>query len=172
MSLYSKIKGLSYEMEEYLYELQHTTSESEPQRVDFLVKEYKKDLINFLDLTGKDLKSLSKEQKEEVLELNFKYNAIYKNLIIAEEAAEKIRKTERVNLYPDHLNELICALLGKKKIKKEEYSVTEESVVSHFIEKKDLKRLSKLEKKYKLKKIKLTDYLCDIIEKMYSFAPF
>ena len=168
MSLYSKIKGLSYEMEEYLYELKHTISENDPQRVDFLVKEYKQDLIKFLDLMRKSLKGLSEEQEKEVLELNFKYDAIYNNL----KAIEKTKKMERVDLHPDHLNELICALLGKKKIKKEEYSVTEESVVSHFIEKKDLKRLSKLEKKYKLKKIKLTDYLCDIVEKMYSFKPF
>ena len=169
MSLYSKIKGLSYEMEEYLYELKYTTSESDPQRVDFLVKEYKRDLINFLDLTGKDLKSLSGEQKEEVLELNLKYGAIHDNLKLI----EKIKKIERVNLYPDHLYELVCALLGGKKIKKGEYLATDESIVSHFIEKKeDLKRLSKLERKYRLNKIKLTDLLCDITEKMYFFKPF
>ena len=158
-------------MEEYLYELQNTTSESNPQRVDFLVKEYKQDLVKFLDLTGKDLKSLSEEQKEEVLELNSKYSAIYKNL--KELESSKAKRRERVDLYPDHLHELICALLGSKKIKRGEYLVTDESIVSHFIDKKeDLEMLSKLERKYRLKKIKLTDYLCDITERMYFFKPF
>ena len=169
MSLYSKIKGLSYEMEEYLYELKHTISENDPQRVDFLVKEYKQDLIKFLDLMRKSLKGLSEEQEKEVLELNFKYDAIYNNL----KAIEKTKKMERVDLHPDHLRELVCALLGSKKIKRGEYFATDESIVSHFIDGKEgLKTLSKLEKKYNLKKIKLTDYLCDIVEKMYSFKPF
>lgn len=169
MSLYSKIKGLSYEMEEYLYELKSTTSESDPQRVDFLVKEYKQDLVEFLELTGKSLKSLSEEQRKEVLELNSKYDAIYNNL----KEIEKSKKIEKVDLYPDHLRELVCVLLKSKKIKKGEYLVTDESIVSHFIDKKeDLKILSKLEKKYNLKKIKLKDHLCDIVEKMHSFMPF
>ena len=156
-------------MEEYLYELKHTISENDPQRVDFLVKEYKQDLIKFLDLMRKSLKGLSEEQEKEVLELNFKYDAIYNNL----KAIEKTKKMERVDLHPDHLHELVCVLLKSKKIKKGEYLVTDESIVSHFIDKKeDLKILSKLEKKYNLKKIKLKDHLCDIVEKMHSFMPF
>ena len=83
------------------------------------------------------------------------------------------KKIEKVDLYPDHLHELVCVLLKSKKIKKGEYLVTDESIVSHFIDKKeDLKILSKLEKKYNLKKIKLKDHLCDIVEKMHSFMPF
>ena len=171
MSLFSKIKGLSYEMEEYLYELKSVTSDIDHERVSFLTREYEKDLADFLDLSKGDLKSLSLEQKEEILELREKYEMVQQNLI--EFKNESNLAKEQSSPYSDIFEELIVAMLGKPKAKTKKYRIMKDTLISDFLfRKEDLKVLSKLEKKYNLKKIGLKDRIWDIAEKMYNFRPF
>lgn len=191
MSLYSKIKGLAYEMEEYLYELKEISSDTKPQRVDFLVKEYKKDLKTIIKLTEEYLmgvngsKKISKKQeveKKEVSEIQNKHSSIIENL----EKMKKGRKNsktqkaklkiemapqEKVYKYPELLHELVCSLMGED-FEESDYVVSDESMVKDFVyDIKSLKALSKFEKKYNLKKLKFDDYLWIIVENMYKFGP-
>lgn len=192
MSLYSKIKGLAYEMEEYLYELKEISPETKPQRVDFLVKEYKKDLKTIIKLTEEYLmgvngsKKISKkqeEEKKEVSEIQNKHSSIIENLEKMKKGGKKpktqkaklkieMASQEKVYKHPELLHELICALMGED-FEESDYVVSDESTVKDFAyDIKSLKALSKFEKKYNLKKLKFNDYLWIIVENMYKFRPF
>jgi hypothetical protein len=182
MSLFSKIKGLSYEMEEYLYELKDMSIKNNPERMGFLIVKYKEDLIELLKLTSGDLKGLSVPQKTEVLEIKLKYDAVCENLKELEsKRALKTSKgkeaplphSEKINKHPAHVEELAKSIQKNKKLKKDFYYITDDSVFSDFFsDESEMKVLASLEKKYNLKKIKLTDKLWKIVENMHKFRPF
>ena len=77
----------------------------------------------------------------------------------------------KVDLYPDHLEELLKALTAGKKGRF--ITVSDDTTLQSF-EKSDksLKELERLKKKYNLDNLKNTDYLYEIVEKMYDYRPF
>ena len=79
---------------------------------------------------------------------------------------------EKVYLYPEHLNELVCALM-EEQVSPEDYMVSDESMVSDFwILGGELpKTILKLQKKYGLKELKMEDYIWEVVEKMYQNRP-
>lgn len=79
---------------------------------------------------------------------------------------------EKVYLYPEHLNELVCALM-EEQVSPEDYMVSDESMVSDFwILGGELpKTILKLQKKYGLKELKMEDYIWEVVEKMRQAKP-
>lgn len=103
----------------------------------------------------------SKEFKENFQRINWSK----KKIIIADQ--------DKIYLYPEHLNELVRCLLNEKELEIEDYLVTDESTIGDFIAtRKDLKRLTKLKKKYAFKELCLGDLLWKIAEKMQDSRPF
>ncbi len=80
---------------------------------------------------------------------------------------------DKVYLYPDHLNELVQCLLEDKRVRPEDYLVTDDSMVGDFSMGEKLpKRLRKLEKKFSLETINPNDFLWQVAEKMHDARPF
>ena len=79
---------------------------------------------------------------------------------------------EKVYFYPEYLNELICALM-EEQVSPEDYIVSDESMVSDFwILGGELpKTVLKLQEKYGLKELKMSDYIWEVVEKMYQNRP-
>ena len=72
--------------------------------------------------------------------------------------------SEKVYLYPDYLNELICALMGEK-VSPESYAVSDESMVRDFLVFGEglSKAALKLQRKYGIKELKTEDYIMNEI---------
>ena len=79
---------------------------------------------------------------------------------------------EKVYFYPEYLNELVCALM-EEQVSPEDYIVSDESMVSDFwILGGELpKTVLKLQEKYGLKELKMSDYIWEVVEKMYQNRP-
>lgn len=80
--------------------------------------------------------------------------------------------SEKVYLYPDYLNELICALMGEK-VSPESYAVSDESMVRDFLVFGEglSKAALKLQRKYGIKELKTEDYIWEVVEKMHQAKP-
>lgn len=178
---YPKIKGLIYEMEEYLYELKDINSLKNPTRITFLVSQYKKDLKNLLEIIEKYLKisknvKNNEKEKEEIRQFKKKYQQIHAQLetnVKYQKLKFELAPSKKANNHPELLHELVCVLLKDKKISKNSYFISDESLVSDFATtQKFLDSLSKFREKYNLKKIKLTDTIWEIVEKMHKFKSF
>ena len=80
--------------------------------------------------------------------------------------------SEKVYLYPEHLNELICALM-EEQVSPEDYAVSDESMIKDFwILGGELpKTILKLREKYVLEELKMEDYIWEVVEKMHQNRP-
>ena len=68
--------------------------------------------------------------------------------------------SEKVYLYPEHLNELVCALM-EEEVSPDSYMVSDETMIKDFLVFSDelSKDVLKLQRKYGIKELKTEDYI-------------